>query len=119
MQREGCPPTRAVVPARRQLPLAVPHSTRAPEVCSAAAESLGALADWNTAGIKSALSSAGERLGVRGRELFQPVRAALQRVLEGHEPYPAVAVNRAGEIVAANDASGVLMEDVAPELLRF
>ncbi len=32
VQREGCPPTRAVVPARRRLPLAVPHSTRAPEV---------------------------------------------------------------------------------------
>src|SRR5262249_57202874 len=46
-----------------------------------------------------------------------PVRAALERILEGHQPYPAVIVDRHGDLVAANDGFGALAAGVAPELL--
>lgn len=46
-----------------------------------------------------------------------PVRQALERILHGHLPYPAVVVRRHGELVAANAAFGVLTEGVAPALL--
>jgi transcriptional regulator with XRE-family HTH domain len=45
------------------------------------------------------------------------VREAIDRVLVGHMPYPAVVVRPYGEIVAANDAIGVLADGAAPELL--
>lgn len=45
------------------------------------------------------------------------VRAALDGVLAGHLPYPAIVVDRYGELVAANAAFGVLTEGVAAELL--
>jgi transcriptional regulator with XRE-family HTH domain len=51
-------------------------------------------------------------------EEMQPVRAALDRFLRAHEPYPAVVVNRRHELIAANDALDVLLEGVAPELLE-
>jgi transcriptional regulator with XRE-family HTH domain len=50
-------------------------------------------------------------------EEMQPVRAALDRFLRAHEPYPAVVVNRRHDLIAANDALDVLLEGVAPELL--
>jgi len=46
-----------------------------------------------------------------------PVRTALERILEGHLPYPAVIVDRNGDLVAANDGFGALTRGVAPELL--
>jgi transcriptional regulator with XRE-family HTH domain len=46
------------------------------------------------------------------------VRAALRRVLRGHEPYPATVVNRWWELVDANDAVGALLVGVAPHLLE-
>jgi transcriptional regulator with XRE-family HTH domain len=45
------------------------------------------------------------------------VRAAVRQVLTGHEPYPAVVVDRAWNIVDLNRSSGVLTENVAPDLL--
>jgi transcriptional regulator with XRE-family HTH domain len=50
------------------------------------------------------------------RELT-PVRTALERVLRGHQPYPAIIVDRHGDLVAANNAFHLLTKDVAPELL--
>ncbi|WP_433465615.1 helix-turn-helix domain-containing protein [Spirillospora sp. CA-128828] len=47
-----------------------------------------------------------------------PVREALDRILEGHMPYPAVVVRPYGELVAANPAFGVLTEGAAPALLE-
>src|SRR3954467_14336038 len=47
-----------------------------------------------------------------------PVRRALDLVLAGHDPYPAVVVDRAWNMVAANSAIGVLTAGVAPELLE-
>jgi transcriptional regulator with XRE-family HTH domain len=45
------------------------------------------------------------------------VSAALRQVLTGHEPYPAVVVNRWWELVAANTAVALLTAGCAPELL--
>lgn len=49
---------------------------------------------------------------------MEPVRSALQRVLDAHAPYPAVVVDRAWEMVAANASVPLLLEGVAPELLE-
>jgi transcriptional regulator with XRE-family HTH domain len=49
---------------------------------------------------------------------LQPVRNALERVLDGHLPYPAVVVRPYGEMVAANSALGVLTAGSAPALLE-
>lgn len=45
------------------------------------------------------------------------VRAALQLVLAGHDPYPAVVINRWWELLDANAAVGVLTAGCAAELL--
>jgi hypothetical protein len=47
-----------------------------------------------------------------------PVRTAVQRILAGHDPYPAVVVDRFSELVAANAAFWTLVDGAAPELLR-
>ena len=46
-----------------------------------------------------------------------PVRTALGHILTGHLPYPAVVVDRHGDLIAANDAFDVLTDGVAAELL--
>ena len=47
------------------------------------------------------------------------VRVAVRQVLVGHEPFPAVAVDRAWNIVDANESSTkVFLEGVAPDLLQ-
>jgi transcriptional regulator with XRE-family HTH domain len=47
-----------------------------------------------------------------------PVRDALQLILDGHDPYPAVVVDRAWEMVAGNRAVSLLITGVAPDLLE-
>jgi transcriptional regulator with XRE-family HTH domain len=49
---------------------------------------------------------------------LEPVRDALDRILAGHLPYPAVVVRPYGEQVAANRAIAVLTDGAAPELLE-
>jgi transcriptional regulator with XRE-family HTH domain len=46
-----------------------------------------------------------------------PARAALDRFLRAHEPYPALILDGHYTIVSANDALDLLVEGVAPELL--
>jgi transcriptional regulator with XRE-family HTH domain len=54
-----------------------------------------------------------------GDEAMAPVRDAVDRLLKGHEPFPAVAVDRQWELVAANaPALALLTDGVAPELLE-
>ena len=48
---------------------------------------------------------------------LEPVRRALDLVLAGHDPYPALVVDKGWDIVAANTAVGLLTEGVDPELL--
>ena len=58
---------------------------RAAAVCAAAAAALGALAEWRADAVKSAIQSVAPALGVKGRELYQPVRAALTGRTHGPE----------------------------------
>jgi transcriptional regulator with XRE-family HTH domain len=45
-------------------------------------------------------------------------RHAIDRVLRGHEPYPAVVLDRRWNIVATNDAAAAFFDDLDPDLLR-
>jgi transcriptional regulator with XRE-family HTH domain len=47
-----------------------------------------------------------------------PVRAALDRILKGHEPYPAVVVDRWWDLAAANAGIALFTAEVAPHLLE-
>jgi transcriptional regulator with XRE-family HTH domain len=47
-----------------------------------------------------------------------PVREALERILKGHEPYPAVVVDRWWDLAAANAGIALLTADVAPHLME-
>ena len=47
-----------------------------------------------------------------------PVRDAIDQVLRGHEPYPALVIDRHWGLVAANRTLGILVEGVAQELLE-
>jgi transcriptional regulator with XRE-family HTH domain len=46
------------------------------------------------------------------------VRDALRGVLAGHEPYPAVVVNRCWELIDANQGVALFLRHVKPELLE-
>ncbi len=58
---------------------------RAAELCEALASALAALAQWNGERVKSAVQSTGARLGLKGRDLYRPVRAALTGRTHGPE----------------------------------
>jgi transcriptional regulator with XRE-family HTH domain len=47
-----------------------------------------------------------------------PIRDALLHVLTGHEPYPALAIDRRWNLVASNSALDLVLEGVAEELLQ-
>jgi hypothetical protein len=49
---------------------------------------------------------------------LEPVRTAIDQLLKAHEPYPAVVVDRAWNLLAANDATTRLTDGVAPQLLE-
>jgi transcriptional regulator with XRE-family HTH domain len=49
---------------------------------------------------------------------FDAVRTALDQVLAGHEPYPAIIVDRRWNLVSFNQAAAVLVEGVADHLLQ-
>jgi transcriptional regulator with XRE-family HTH domain len=70
----------------------------------------------------SLLLAAGYAPRYGARSLDDPelahVRDALGHVLAGHEPYPALAVDRDWNLVASNSALGVLLEGVSDELLQ-
>jgi transcriptional regulator with XRE-family HTH domain len=58
----------------------------------------------------------------RDRSLESPPLAqaheAVQRILTGHEPYPAIAIDRHWNLLAFNQAIGPLLAGIAPELLQ-
>jgi len=81
------------------------------------AESLGlSLRERNALLLAAGYAPVFPESDLRGPELA-PVREALVRILDGHLPYPAVAVRPYGELVAANAALGILTDGAAPELL--
>jgi hypothetical protein len=47
-----------------------------------------------------------------------PVREAIDGVLAGHAPFPAIAVDRWWNLVAANEPLGLLIEGIAPALME-
>lgn len=49
---------------------------------------------------------------------MEPVREAIDALLRGHEPYPAIVCDRHWNLVSANAASWVLVEGVDAELLE-
>lgn len=49
---------------------------------------------------------------------LRSAREAVGLVLKGHEPYPALAIDRHWTLAAANDAASRLLSGVEPELLR-
>jgi len=49
---------------------------------------------------------------------LQPAREAVELVLKGHQPYPAIAVDRHWQLLAANDAARFFMSGVPPALLK-
>jgi transcriptional regulator with XRE-family HTH domain len=49
---------------------------------------------------------------------MEPIRAALDRFLRAHEPYPALVVDSCWDIVSVNDALGLLTDGVDPRLLE-
>src|SRR5690242_19362639 len=49
---------------------------------------------------------------------MEPVRSALDRFLRAHEPYPAVVIDRRHDLVAANDATQLLLDGVDQKLLE-
>jgi transcriptional regulator with XRE-family HTH domain len=67
------------------------------------------------------LAAAGFAPAYPSRPLDAPemaaVRDAMDLVLRGHEPYPAIAVDRYWNIVAMNAAAGIFAASVDPELL--
>jgi transcriptional regulator with XRE-family HTH domain len=46
------------------------------------------------------------------------VRDAIELVLKGHEPYPAIAINRYWDLITANRSARLLLADVEPNLLE-
>ncbi|GLZ37364.1 helix-turn-helix transcriptional regulator [Actinokineospora sp. NBRC 105648] len=48
---------------------------------------------------------------------MRAVRGAVRQVLTGHDPYPALAVDRGWHLVEANDSVSVLLAGVSPDLL--
>src|SRR3546814_16551332 len=46
------------------------------------------------------------------------MKAVVEHVLKGHEPYPALAVDRHWNMVAANAAAALLTQLAAPELFE-
>ena len=66
------------------------RTPEAREVCEALASELEPLAEWRVEALKSSLQNVGSRLGRKGRDLYQPVRAALTGRLHGPE-LPAIA----------------------------
>ncbi len=47
-----------------------------------------------------------------------PVKQALDQLLKAHEPFPAVVIDRASRLIAANGAVQMLLHGVAPDLLQ-
>jgi transcriptional regulator with XRE-family HTH domain len=70
----------------------------------------------------SLLLAAGYAPSFRETPLAAPelasVREAIEQVLAGHDPYPAVVVDRRWDVVAMNRSVALLLEGVAPALLE-
>jgi transcriptional regulator with XRE-family HTH domain len=75
------------------------------------------LRDRNALLLAGGYAPAYHERGLADPEL-RSVRAALRRILAGHQPYPAAVVNRWWELVDANDGIALFTADVAAGLLE-
>jgi transcriptional regulator with XRE-family HTH domain len=50
-------------------------------------------------------------------DALRAVRAALEAILAGYEPYPAMVINRAGELILANRGCGVFFDGLPAHLM--
>lgn len=50
-------------------------------------------------------------------ESMAPVRAMVERMLDAHDPFPGVVIDRAWNVVLANTAAGMLTDGLPPHLL--
>src|SRR6266404_3426932 len=81
------------------------------------AEQLGVpLRERNTLLLAGGYAPAYPQHGLDAPEL-DSVRAALRQVLAGHEPYPAVVIDRWWDMVDANSGVAMLTDGCAPDLL--
>jgi transcriptional regulator with XRE-family HTH domain len=53
-----------------------------------------------------------------GDQSMQPARLAVEQVLKGQEPYPALAIDRHWNLISANGAVAALIADADPSLLE-
>jgi nondiscriminating glutamyl-tRNA synthetase len=82
-------------------------SEAARRLCGVLARELDALAEWRPETVKSAIQSVGRRLGLEGRELFQPARAALTGRTHGPElPSVTGLLGRARSVARLRAAAG-------------
>jgi transcriptional regulator with XRE-family HTH domain len=51
-------------------------------------------------------------------EAMERVRATLQRLLDGHDPYPGIVIDRFWNVVSSNQAAMLLLDGVSPEAMR-
>ncbi|HVP14729.1 MAG TPA: glutamate--tRNA ligase [Terriglobales bacterium] len=94
-------------PAVEPAAAAALESASAREVCRELAAALERLAEWNEEGVKSALRATGDRLGLGGRELYQPARAAFTGRTHGPElPLVASLLGRARCVARLREAGG-------------
>jgi nondiscriminating glutamyl-tRNA synthetase len=61
------------------------ETPRGREVCESLANVLETLAPWSADGVKSAVQQTGVKLAIKGKDLYQPVRAALTGRIHGPE----------------------------------
>jgi transcriptional regulator with XRE-family HTH domain len=81
------------------------------------AESLGLpLRERNDLLLKAGYAPAYQETPLGGGALA-PVRDALEHILAAHLPYPAIIIDRHGDLVAANAAQSILLDGCAPRLL--
>lgn len=94
------------------------RSTPSRELVVHLAETLGVpLRDRNSLLLAAGYAPVYRETALEADEMA-PVRAALDKIVGGHEPFPAIVVDRQWELVTANaPALGILTDGVAPELL--
>src|SRR5262249_26370028 len=75
------------------------------------------LRDRNGLLLAAGYAPAYSRSALDGPEL-STVRTALRHILTGHQPYPAIVIDRYGDLVEANAAFDVMTEGASPALLE-
>ena len=94
------------------------RSKPSPEMILTLAEQLEVpLRDRNRLLLAGGYAPVFEQRGLDEPEMA-PVQQALELVLRAHDPYPAVVVDRAWEMIAGNRAVALLIDGVAPHLLE-